>query len=254
MVCSRWDPPRSPNHPDFTTIGGGWNAVKGSFDTRVACGMSDVMADFYASNVGVKFLGQLSYRVGSRIYSNERIDPETASLEGLKLRGAGPTASNFVSALGGTTVSTPIGELYEALDRALVDGAYVGGGAQLAVQFGWHEKLKFVVAQSISYTGGTYLMNLDTWNGLSPDLQDAVLDGIALANYRSAAEFLRLDQEAIRTMVDSGMELITLTDATAQRLDAISFEGQFEVLADNEPPEYVERMRAAANCVKNSTG
>ena len=241
-------------HPDFTSIGGGWNAVKGSLDSRVACGMFQVMDDFYANEVGVKFLGQLTYRVGSRTYSNQPIDPATASLEGLKLRAAGPTASAFVERLGGTTVSMPIGELYEGLDRGLVDGATVGGGAQLAVQFGWHENLKYVVKQSVAYTSGMYLMNMDTWNGLSADLQQAVIEGIALATYRSAEEFYRLDQEAIQTMVDSGMELITLTPEAAQRVDDIYAQAQFEVLEANEPAAYVQRMRETADCVKNATG
>lgn len=241
-------------HPDFTSIGGGWNAVKGSLDTRAGCGMVDVMDDFYQNEIGVKFLGQLSYRVGSRTYSTKPIDPATGRLDGLKLRAAGPTATAWVEALGGTAVSMPIGELYEALDRGLVDGATVGGGAQLAVQFGWHEKLEYVVEQSVAYTAGMYLMNLDAWNDLPADLQQAVVDGIALANYRSAEEFFNLDREAIQTMVASGMELVTLDPGVGQSIDDAYAAAQFAVLEAGEPAAYVARMREAADCVKNATG
>ena len=241
-------------HPDFTSIACGWNAVKGSLDSRVACGMYDLLDEFYANEVGVKYLGGVSTRVGSRTYLTKPIDPETGSLEGIKLRAAGPTATAFVERLGGTAIAMPIGELYEALDRGLVEGGTIGGGAQLAVQFGWHEKFKYVVEQSVGSGQLMFLMNMDTWNSLTPDLQQAVLDGMVLANHRAAREFFRLDQEAIQTMIDSGVELITLTPEAAQRVDDINAEAAWEFMEANEPAAYVQRFRTTAACVKNATG
>ena len=148
----------------------------------------------------------------------------------------------------------PIGELYEALDRGLVEGGTIGGGAQLAVQFGWHEKFKYVVEQSVGSGQLMFLMNMDTWNSLTPDLQQAVLDGMVLANHRAAREFFRLDQEAIQTMIDSGVELITLTPEAAQRVDDINAEAAWEFMEANEPAAYVQRFRTTAACVKNATG
>ena len=241
-------------HPDFTSIACGWNAVKGSLDSRVACGMYDLLDEFYTNEVGVKYLGGVSTRVGSRTYLTKPIDPTTGRLDGIKLRAAGPTATAFVEALGGTAVAMPIGELYEALDRGLVEGGTIGGGAQLAVQFGWHEKFKYVVEQSVGAGQLMFLMNQDTWNGLTPDLQEAVIDGMVLANHRAAREFFRLDQEALQTMSASGIEIVTLTPEAAQRVDDINAEAQWEYMAANEPADYVQRFLETAACVKNATG
>ena len=241
-------------HPDFTSIACGWNAVKGSLDSRVACGMYDLLDEFYAKEVGVKWLGGVSTRVGSRTYLTKPTDPATGRLDGIKLRAAGPTATAFVEELGGTAVAMPIGELYEALDRGLVEGGTIGGGAQLAVQFGWHEHFKYVVRQPVGTGQLMWVMNLDAWNGLPADLQEDLTDAMVLANHRAARDFYRLDQEALQTMADTGVEIVTLTPEAAQRVDDVNAEAQWAYMAENEPAEYVQRFLDTANCVKNATG
>ena len=148
----------------------------------------------------------------------------------------------------------PIGELYEALDRGLVEGGTIGGGAQLAVQFGWHEHFKYVVKQSVGSGQLMFLMNLDSWNSLEPDIQEAVLDGMVLANHRAASEFFRLDQEALQEMEDIGVEIVTLTPEAAAFVDDVNAEAQWAYMAENEPAEYVERFLDTVACVKSSTG
>ncbi len=241
-------------HPDFTSLACGWNAVKGSLDSKVACGMWDLIDEVYVNEVGVKYLGGVSPRVGSRTYLTKPIDPATGRLDGIKLRAAGPTATAFVEELGGTAVAMPIGELYEALDRGLVEGGTIGGGAQLAVQFGWHEHFKYVVEQSVGSGQLAWVMNLDAWNSLTPDLQQGVLDGVTLANHWAAKEFFRLDQEALQVMADSGVEIVTLTPEAAAFVDSVNLEAQFAFLEENEPASYVQRLREATACVQNATG
>ena len=241
-------------HPDFTSLGCGWVGIKGSLDSRVACGMFDLMDDIYADLGGVKFIGGVSTRVGSRTYLTKPVDPATGRLDGIKLRAAGPTATAWVEALGGTAVAMPIPELYEALDRGLVEGGTIGGGAQLAVQFGWHEHFKYVVEQPVGSGFLTYLMNMDTWNGLTPDLQQAVLDGMVLANHRTAAEFYRLDQEGLQEMIDIGVELITLTNEAAQQVDSTFTNIQLDFMEESEPADYVQRLRDTTACVQTATG
>lgn len=241
-------------HPDFTSLACGWNAIKGSLDSKVACGMWDLIDEFYQEEVGVKYLGGVSPRVGSRTYLTKPIDPTTGRLDGIKLRASGPTATAFVENLGGTAVAMPIGELYEALDRGLVEGGTIGGGAQLAVQFGWHEHFKYVVEQSVGSGQLMFLMNLDAWNSLTPELQQGVVDGMTLANHRAASEFFRLDQEALKVMADIGVEIVTLTPEAAAFVDNVNAEAQWAYMAANEPAEYVERFLETVACVKNSTG
>jgi TRAP-type mannitol/chloroaromatic compound transport system substrate-binding protein len=241
-------------HPDFTSLGCGWVGIKGSLDSRVACGMFDLMDDIYADLAGVKFIGGVSTRVGSRTYLTKPVDPATGRLDGIKLRAAGPTATAWVEALGGTAVAMPIPELYEALDRGLVEGGTIGGGAQLAVQFGWHEHFKYVVEQSVGSGQLAWVMNLDAWNSLTPDLQQGVLDGVTLANHWAAKEFFRLDQEALQVMADSGVEIVTLTPEAAAFVDSVNLEAQFAFLEENEPASYVQRLREATACVQNATG
>ena len=241
-------------HPDFTSLGCGWVGIKGSLDSRVACGMYDLMEDIYEDLAGVKFIGGVSTRVGSRTYLTKPVDPATGRLDGIKLRAAGPTATAWVEALGGTAVAMPIPELYEALDRGLVEGGTIGGGAQLAVQFGWHEHFKYVVEQPVGSGFLTYLMNMDTWNGLTPDLQQAVIDGMTLANHKTASEFYRLDQEGLQEMIDTGVELITLTSEAAQQVDSTFTNIQLDFMEESEPAEYVQRLRDTTACVQTATG
>jgi TRAP-type transport system periplasmic protein len=92
-----------------------------------------------------------------------------ADLKGLKVRVFNTTQSDFVSAVGATTVTMAFGEVVPALQRKVVDCALTGTLSGNTA--GWPEVATHLyplpVGWSIYYTA----VNLDSWNRWGPDAQ-----------------------------------------------------------------------------------
>lgn len=91
-------------------------------------------------------------------------------LKGLKIRSHGPTAT-MVKSLGGTPVAFPMPELYQSLQKGVVQG----GLYPLESNKGWKmaEVTDYVIAcYETAYSLGFYVaMNKDKWNSLPSDVQ-----------------------------------------------------------------------------------
>jgi TRAP-type C4-dicarboxylate transport system substrate-binding protein len=90
-------------------------------------------------------------------------------LKGLKIRVAGTMPTMMIKALGATPVFMHIRDVYEALERGTVDGVFVGRSPMMAFRF--HEVVKYGIEVSIFSQTYFYVMNLDRWKSLPPDLQ-----------------------------------------------------------------------------------
>lgn len=97
-------------------------------------------------------------------------------LKGLKIRSHGPTAS-MVKALGGTPTAFPMNELYQSLQKGVVQG----GLYPLESNKGWKmaEVTDYVIASfPTAYSLGFYVvMNKDKWNSL-PDQEKMIIEEI----------------------------------------------------------------------------
>lgn len=94
-------------------------------------------------------------------------------LKGLKLRGHG-TSAEIVKALGATPVAMPMPELYQSLQKGVVEGALY----PLEVNKGWKmgEVTEYDTACfSIAYTSSFFVvMNKDKWNSISAEDQKII--------------------------------------------------------------------------------
>jgi TRAP-type transport system periplasmic protein len=94
-------------------------------------------------------------------------------LKGMKIR-AGGVLTKVVAALGAVPVSMPMGDVYDAISRGVVQGTT----APFEALEGW--KLGEVIKYSIenresAYTTSAYVvMNKEKWNSLPPDIQKII--------------------------------------------------------------------------------
>lgn len=95
-----------------------------------------------------------------------------ADLRGLKIRVGDQSAANFVAGLGATGVPMPFGEVQPALGRGVVDCAITGPAS--ANSGGWPEVTTTVLPVALQLAVNGYAINLDTWNGMTPEQQAAV--------------------------------------------------------------------------------
>jgi len=144
---------------------------KAFYDTE----LGQILDKVYSQTVGATVVGPFNYFIGEEVLLRKGVEVSTAAdFKGLKLRVAGGELVELVKALGAEPVFIPPPEVYTALQRGTIDGAI----------FPIHDleilKLKEVVGQvvgpSFLFSGPMmhfFKVNLDTWNGLPPDLRQA---------------------------------------------------------------------------------
>ena len=140
-------------------------------------------------------------------------------LKGAKIRVGGGIVHEIASALGAVPVEAPSSQTYEVLSQGVADG----------IMFPY-ESVNFfgltdLVDQALVVPGGLYntsffvVMNKDTWNGLSPEDQEAI-------NSVSGEALARLAGQAWDAADKAGYEAmqgkVTFHDATPEQVDAIT--------------------------------
>ena len=112
------------------------------------------------------------------IISNEPI-ANLADFEGKKIRSFGNILPQLLEAAGAVPLSVAFGEIYTSLQTGVLDGAMTDPPAMLTGQF--QEVSKNVITtgpEQGAYTAiapVAYFVNLDDWNALPADIQEAVM-------------------------------------------------------------------------------
>jgi len=153
-------------------------------------------------------------------------------LKGLKMRIPG-LAGEVFTAVGGTSVRIPGGELYTSLQTGVVDAAeWVGPYNDLALGLyqvaeyyyypGWHEPgamLEFIV-------------NKQSFEALPPDLQAMVTITSRAANQMMLDEYTARNNAALRQLVDEhGVKLRRLPDDVLLALSRASEQAMQDLVA-----------------------
>jgi len=119
-----------------------------------------------------------------------------------------PTAAQMIKYLGGNAISVAWNELYNSLDKGVVDTMLIANN--IAVDF----KVTDIIKTSTQFFGmaGTsgYSINLDVWNNMPKDVQDILMEEAQkTANEKSAYMIARI-QEDLNTYKNKGIEAYSL--------------------------------------------
>lgn len=93
-----------------------------------------------------------------------------ADLNGLKVRVHNPAVAVLIEEFGGSAVSLSFPEVYQALQRGVIDCAITGtlpGNTS-----NWHEVTEYLYPLYVGWSIQTHVANLDFWNALPPEAQD----------------------------------------------------------------------------------
>ncbi|MBN1189676.1 MAG: TRAP transporter substrate-binding protein [Dehalococcoidales bacterium] len=105
-------------------------------------------------------------------------------LKGLKIAGTSPAHAKTVEALGGVPVLQTEGEVYTSLERGLVDGRLHAWDSTVV----W-KGMEVTKYRTANVNGPLnlmlILMNMDSWNKLSPEMQNIMtgLSGLGMSRY-----------------------------------------------------------------------
>ncbi|QYZ69601.1 TRAP transporter substrate-binding protein [Neotabrizicola shimadae] len=109
------------------------------------------------------------------LYTRDKAVRTPADIKGMKIRVPSRNAGLEVEAWGGSPVSMPVSEIYNALQTGVIDGAMIDGTATKAFKLG--EVANYLtVGMNTTISPFFILMNRDAFDALTPEQQAAVLE------------------------------------------------------------------------------
>jgi TRAP-type C4-dicarboxylate transport system substrate-binding protein len=117
---------------------------------------------------GVKMLSIWTIQP-AQIFTTKKPIKTLEDLRGLRIRSPGPLQTITLKELGAAPISMPASDLYDALQRGMVDGGLFDFAALKGFRF--VEVVKYSTLANLYVLPMVFAMNLKTWNSLPPDIQ-----------------------------------------------------------------------------------
>ncbi len=133
-------------------------------------------------------------------------------LAGKRIRSYGFAYPALIEAMDATPVSIPTADTYEALERSIVDCTPIGPA--LARGWKYDEIAKYYIDMPLGASFGHLLaMNLDTYEGMDPDLQ-AIVDRLGKDYLQEYVRVLEEDRQRVLELWDTemGVEVVDFPD------------------------------------------
>jgi TRAP-type transport system periplasmic protein len=172
--------------------------------------------------------------MGPGVFLTKKPVDSIEGLKGLKIR-AGGNEAKIVSAMGAVPVSVPMSDIYEGLQRGLLEGILFYPEALKGWKYG--DNIRGLQEnRATSFAGLTVtVMNKQKWNSLPPDIQniiDKINDEWAI---KQGELWVELDKEGREFGVSKGMKIVNISNEEVNK----SAEKMKPIFKD-----YVESMKA----------
>jgi TRAP-type mannitol/chloroaromatic compound transport system substrate-binding protein len=165
------------------------------------------------------------------MFSSKRIQT-LDDFDGVKLRTAGAWAE-IAGGLGVSTVVVPGAEVYQALERGVVD-AVEWSTLSLNQSSGFHKVAPYIIMpgfhQSVAICECSF--NQDAWNDLTEEQQSAIETAAYLAGHRTYETTGNNDADAYQFFLDNGTEFVTVDDAVLEKVSQLVIEWEDKVAAE----------------------
>ena len=149
-----------------------------------------------------------SYNTAGEVFaaSTVKLENSADAMDGYKMRVKGDGGEIFKE-LGVSTVMLSGSEIYQALDRGVIDMAECCS-ANMNWELAFHEVCPYAYFSltRAPVQGIQKSINIDSWNALSPDLQDLMVIATDWWAKRRYQEVLRVDLVAFDNMLKYGVE------------------------------------------------
>ena len=157
-------------------------------------------------------------------------------IQGVKIRSAGPTFASMWQKAGGSIVSIPSNEVYNALQTGVAEATDTSTGS--FVSFRLYEQVKCITAPGDNALWFMYepvLMSKRSFNRLNKQQQEALLAAgkKAEAFFNEASK--KLDEQMIETFKKANVEVATLTPEEYEAWIKVAQESSYKEFAAEVP-------------------
>lgn len=201
----------------------------------------DELSESLVETVGARVLGfgENGFR---QITNSKRPIVTSTDLAGLKIRVPGnPARVALFEALGAAPTQIDIGEAYLALDQGVLDGQE--NPLKVIDAFSFYEKQPYLSMTSHIYSPVYLVVNEDTWQGLSPEVQQGLQKAATAAAATSRMAGAEADEQLIAKFEGAGVQV---NEADVNQLSA-AVSGVRDEIAAGIPGDFADRVLAEYN-------
>lgn len=201
-------------------------------------GADAILDKYHREKLNATYLGALGSQLPFQLYTIKKVT-KLDQLKGLKIR-TSPMYIDFLKGLGAIPIEISPGEVYQALERAVVDGLM---WPLVSIRgYGWHEVIKYVVGPPFYKVSHPILMNAKKWDSLPSHIQKVIMEALRL---EVMAIDKRTEEEIKKEYIElkkAGLEIINFSpEETKKYLDLAYEEGWKGQLKMEQ--EYTQRLR-----------
>jgi TRAP-type C4-dicarboxylate transport system substrate-binding protein len=165
--------------------------------------------------LGLKLL-YVNSTTGYQVMTTKQAIRKLSDVQGMKFRVAGSVLPHSVKALGGVPVSMTMGEVYEAMERGVVDGIALSVPSVKAYAF--YEILKYATVNcNLGGYPSYFAMNMKTWNSLPDDIKKTIEDMALEATTNSTQIGVDQLNSDLNAWKQKGIEIIRLPKEDAAK-------------------------------------
>jgi len=201
-------------------------------------GAYDLWVEVFAKFLNARYLGRRDAGSPFALFTNKPIK-KLDDLKGMGIR-AMPLYEPTLAALGASTMTTPMGDLYTAMERGVVDG-YMSA-RPIPPGFALQEVTKYIMEPPFFQMESCRFMNLDKWKSIPKHLQDMILDVTAEYETIGLNSALALDRKALKVFADAGMQTCKLSPEDAKKFLEIAYGKTWETVIKKDP-EYGPKFK-----------
>ena len=206
------------------------NAMKPDTKKMRTSGVFGYIDDYYQKNHNLKLLAVVP--LGTHGYHCYLREPLSANggWDGRKIRGIS-TYVGVIEALGGVAVSTPMGEVYSALEKGVIDGACAPANVLRATKH--YEVAKYRVEPTFGQVASMIAMNLDLWNSLTDQQKQMMVK----AGQMTEDDTKRIGDESLvedeKVMAAEGLKAVQLPKDKAELEYSIYAKSVWDIVIDS---------------------
>ncbi|MFC0560521.1 TRAP transporter substrate-binding protein [Halalkalibacter alkalisediminis] len=178
--------------------------------TRIFWSLNETFPEIEQEHEGTK-IGWLFKNDPAQLLTVDKPIHSPEDLKGLRIRTPSPSANGILESYGAIPVSMPMGDVYEGMQRGVVDGALAP--ASVITNFQLADVTNYITKGNF-YTSSIFVViNPNTWSKISQEDQAAIEEIIGEVMATKAAELYNVDANGgWDSAKEAGIEVFEITE------------------------------------------
>ncbi|MHB8984165.1 MAG: TRAP transporter substrate-binding protein DctP [Carboxydocellales bacterium] len=201
-------------------------------------GFYNLYDEIFLKKANSHYLGRGTPGLNFNLYSNFPVKT-LEDFKGKPFR-VTPSYKELVKSLGASPVAIDPGEVYTALERAVVVGY---GWPQVGiVDWGWDAKTKYIIEPGFYQVDVLALVNKDKWNSLSEEQKEVLKTSTIAMEKAMEQHFTEVKGKERQVLTGKGLQVVELSPEDSKKYLQLAFDGVMNTVL-KASPEYGTKIK-----------